>query len=513
MHGSMYRYRIVRIQGSVPALRLANTISNTVQTRERLNTARLPRLGVVDRSTRRVKNHEDVVAASTSSDFETFFYTQTLDHFNYRPESYKTFQQKYVVNFKYWGGANSSAPIFAYLGEESPLDQDLGVIGLLNDNAPQFKALLLYIEHRYYGKSIPFGSREEAFQNASTLGYFSSSQALADYAEVILDLKKNFSAEASPVIVFGGSYGGMLASWFRLKYPHIAYGALASSAPILYFDNITPEDGYLSVVTKDFREASESCYNTIRQVWSEIDNVASQTNGLKFLSQKFKTCSPLNTTYDLIDYLESTYTSAAQYNSPPRYPVSMICKGIDEASEGTDILSRIFAGLVAYWGNLSCYDTNVFNYPSETSEGWSWQTCSEMVMPIGSGSNDTMFPGSPFNLSSFIEDCKDSYGVSPRPHWITTQFGGHDIKRVLKRFGSNIIFSNGLKDPYSSGGVLENISPSLVAIHTKNGSHCLDIVNSLPDDPEWLVEQRNTEIRIIAGWLVKYYMDLAEKLW
>ena len=44
-----------------------------------------------------------------------------------------------------------------------------------------------------------------------------------------------------------------LAAWFRLKYPHIAYGALASSAPILYFDDITPQDAYYSTVSKDFR--------------------------------------------------------------------------------------------------------------------------------------------------------------------------------------------------------------------------------------------------------------------
>jgi len=45
----------------------------------------------------------------------------------------------------------------------------------------------------------------------------------------------------------------VLASWFRLKYPHIVIGALASSAPILYFDDITPQNGYLSVVTKDYQ--------------------------------------------------------------------------------------------------------------------------------------------------------------------------------------------------------------------------------------------------------------------
>lgn len=63
-------------------------------------------------------------------------------------------------------------------------------------------------QHRYYGKSIPFGSREEALKNASTLGYFNSAQAIADYAAIILHLKKKLDAQKSPVIVVGGSYGG-----------------------------------------------------------------------------------------------------------------------------------------------------------------------------------------------------------------------------------------------------------------------------------------------------------------
>lgn len=44
--------------------------------------------------------------------------------------------------------------------------------------------------------------------NTTSLGYLNSGQALADYADIILHLKRNLSAEASPVIVIGGSYGG-----------------------------------------------------------------------------------------------------------------------------------------------------------------------------------------------------------------------------------------------------------------------------------------------------------------
>ncbi|XP_010267352.1 PREDICTED: lysosomal Pro-X carboxypeptidase-like [Nelumbo nucifera] len=470
--------------------------------------SKMPNLDVFRKS--RMVNPSAAKPSSTSKDdLQTFFYTQTLDHFNYRPESYTTFQQRYMINFKYWGGVNSIAPIFVFLGEESSLDDDIESIGFLTDHAPRFNALIVYIEHRYYGKSVPFESWEKSFQNTETLGYFNSAQALADYAEVIIDLKKNLSAEFCPVIVMGGSYGGMLASWFRLKYPHVALGALASSAPILYFDDITPHNGYYSIVTKDYREASESCHDTIRESWSEIDKVASQADGLSVLSQKFKTCSPLNTSFELKDYLDSIYAETAQFNRPPENIVNKICDVIDGAPKGTDILSRVFAGVVAYMGNRSCYDTNYYNYPTQGYFGWRWQTCSELVMPIGRGSNDTMFPSSPFDLKNYTKSCQDLYGVPPRPHWITTQFGGHDIRLVLQKFASNIIFSNGLKDPYSSGGVLANISDSIVAIYTNEGSHCMDLYQASAHDPKWLVMQRQLEIETIKGWIEKYYVELA----
>ncbi|XP_030540865.1 lysosomal Pro-X carboxypeptidase-like [Rhodamnia argentea] len=450
------------------------------------------------------------VQVSVINDFKTFFFNQTLDHFNYRPESYTTFKQRYLINSKYWGGANSSAPIFIYFGGEEPIDDDLKVIGFLTENAAQFKALLIYIEHRYYGKSIPLGkSFEEALKDPNARGYFSSSQALADYAAIIRHVKEKLKAKDCPVIVVGCSYAGMLASWFRLKYPHLAFGALASSAPILYFDGITPEDGYFSVVTKDFKEASETCYQTIRDSWAEIDRVASEPDGLSRLSKIFKTCRALESGDELKSYLIEEYAGAAQYDEPPTYPVEVMCRGIDGANASENgILVKIFAGVVAISGNSSCYIVPPSGTtPSQGQLGWKWQRCSEMIMGVGI-TNNSMFQPDPFNISNFIDRCNRSYGVMPRPHWITTYYGGHDTEQVLRRFGSNIIFSNGLRDPYSSGGILKNISDTIVAFPTQKGSHCLDILSALQDDPSWLVRQRKKEIEIIKGWITKYYADL-----
>jgi hypothetical protein len=45
----------------------------------------------------------------------------------------------------------------------------------------------------------------------------------------------------------------VLAAWFRLKYPHVAIGALASSSPILNFENITSPYSFNNIITQDFR--------------------------------------------------------------------------------------------------------------------------------------------------------------------------------------------------------------------------------------------------------------------
>ncbi|KAH6836714.1 Serine carboxypeptidase S28 family protein [Perilla frutescens var. hirtella] len=478
-----------------------------------VSTNKIPRLSLRHKDALTFRKRDDSSLSSStinSDDFQKYYYQQTLDHFNYAPQSYANFTQKYFVNSKYWRGPNSTTPIFAYLGAEQPLDLELvNYIGIINDNAPSFQSLSVFIEHRFYGESVPFGrSMEEAMKNETIRGYFNSAQALADYAQILLHVKHKFSAHSSPIIVVGGSYGGMLASWFRLKYPHVALGALAISAPILYFDNIVPpRRGYFSIVSKDFMEASQSCYETIKKSWAEIDWIASIPGGLSILSQRFRTCSQLNSSEELKDFLVEIYAVAAQYDYPPG-SVKMMCEGIDGAPAGTDLIGRVFAGVVALTGNSTCYDTSMDDYSSEISMGWNWQTCSEMVMPISEVKNNTMFEASAFNLHQFIKNCEKSYGVSPRPHWITTYYGGHDIRLVLKRFGSNIIFSNGLKDPYSSGGVLEDINESVVAVTTLNGSHCVDIAPALETDPEWLIAQRNIELINIEAWLAKYYADL-----
>lgn len=83
--------------------------------------------------------------------------------------------------------------------------------------APEFGALLVFAEERYYGTSQPQGT-------SGRFDYLSTEMVLADYAALITSLRKELDAQNCPCIAFGGSYGGTLTTLFRLKYPHVVQG-------------------------------------------------------------------------------------------------------------------------------------------------------------------------------------------------------------------------------------------------------------------------------------------------
>ncbi|CAB4314435.1 unnamed protein product [Prunus armeniaca] len=451
--------------------------------------------------------------------YETRYFAQRLDHFSFSDSP--RFKQRYLINTEHWVGPERLGPIFFYCGNEGDIEWFAENTGFVWEVAPQFGAMILFPEHRYYGESMPYGSKDEAYKNASTLSFLTAEQALADFAVLITELKRNLRAEGCPVVLFGGSYGGMLAAWMRLKYPHIAIGALASSAPILQFEDIVPPETFYDIVSNGFKRESSSCFNTIKESWDTLVTEGKKQNGLRQLTKTFHLCRELNSTNDLANWLESAYSYLAMVNYPyaaefvmplPGHPIKEVCRKIDGCPDGTSTLERIFEGVSIFYnytGQAKCFE--LIDDSDVGTDGWNWQACTEMVMPMSCSQDASMFQTYDYNLSSFQEECWKDHNVKPRPTRITTEFGGHDIKATLKSFGSNIIFSNGLLDPWSGGSVLQNVSETIVALVTEEGAHHIDLRFSKKEDPEWLVDQRATEIRLIEGWLEKFYQERKSK--
>ncbi|CAN0847257.1 Lysosomal Pro-X carboxypeptidase [Linum grandiflorum] len=149
------------------------------------------------------------------------FFTQILDHFSYTVAPHKaTKLSSNVTSSTTPTGERRRMLPYLFTRATKAVSSGSPETPASCSTSPQTSTPSLS-SSRFYGKSIPFrGDKHKAYKDATTLGYLSTTQALADFATLIVDLKKNFSATESPVVVFGGSYGGMLAAWFRLKYPH-----------------------------------------------------------------------------------------------------------------------------------------------------------------------------------------------------------------------------------------------------------------------------------------------------
>lgn len=157
-----------------------------------------------------------------------------------------------------------NAPILFYAGNEGDVMGFYNNVGLMTDKlGPQYKSLVVFAEHRYYGTSMPFGSSAEAFKNEN-LKYLTAAQAMMDFVLLVKQIKIDYNLPNSPVIVFGGSYGGMLAAWLRQKFPHVFQAALASSAPILFFEGAVSPYAYTQVATKSFGLTDPKCIDVIK---------------------------------------------------------------------------------------------------------------------------------------------------------------------------------------------------------------------------------------------------------
>lgn len=122
---------------------------------------------------------------------------------------------------------------------------------------------------------------------------------------ILLDWKNNILFALISCLQFFFLHAD-LAAWFRLKYPHIAIGAVASSAPILLFKGLISPYKITDIITYDYRvwilitglrvepryhydthfshillyvylnyqSRSEPCYWTIKSWWGAIDQLA-----------------------------------------------------------------------------------------------------------------------------------------------------------------------------------------------------------------------------------------------
>lgn len=159
----------------------------------------------------------------TMKDYDTQWFENRINHFDEKDS--RTYKQRYWVNDKFYAGKNAQGPVFLYICGEwtcTPPDEQMYPMMV----GAEHSALLVSLEHRYYGESQPFDSW--ATEN---MRFLNTKQALADIAHFI-DAQNEELGYKADWIVIGGSYPGALSAWFKSQYPDHAVGAWSSSGVI-----------------------------------------------------------------------------------------------------------------------------------------------------------------------------------------------------------------------------------------------------------------------------------------
>lgn len=269
-------------------------------------------------------------------------FTVNIDHSE--ADNTDTFSMRYIVDDQYWKTHKKDGkpgPILFYAGNEGSVWDFYANSGFMTKTlAKKFGGLVVLGEHRYFGESFPF-DKSTAFKYPNNK-YLTIENVMMDYNKLIKQIKIDYAAHDKAVIVFGGSYGGMLAAWIRMKYPHTFQGALAASAPILSFKGApsAPETGFDDVITNAFETVydNKTCSSGIREAMKVLDTFKTKDDDAwTFFHDTLKLCKPLSETTDVenlyqhfkagLEYMVMTdYPYPSSFLQPmPAWPVNASC--------------------------------------------------------------------------------------------------------------------------------------------------------------------------------------------
>ena len=462
---------------------------------------------------------------------------QPVDHFSSSPVTYD--ERYYVCSGEYSLGG----PLFFYTGNESPVEMYVNNTGLMWETARDFGALLVFAEHRYYGKSQPFPECSN-----DNLQWLQAGQAMADYAAMIEYLRPLWGFSA--VITFGGSYGGMLSAWMRIRYPHIVQGAIAASAPVFSLVGLVPApDEYVfnRIIAAD---AGEACGDMIRHGLELIAELSKTSQGRDQLHSGLGTCKSLKTEEDalgLIDYVSEVwgvyamgdYPYASDYMTDaegpgeaamlPAFPMKAACAALSQPKGSENLLAGL-RNAVSLWynvtGDVDCLynsgkrlgvrthldNRKMHDVDSGQCGTWDYQFCAEFMMPFSQGSpDDFLFPAKRFDLGEARLKCTRTYNTASDIHEPVVMYGGYESVKQ----GSNIVFSNGDLDPWTGFGVdcrVHECGHDVTSPLVTGGAHHLDLMFGNENDPESVAIVRTEELKAIRRWIATYIPQVYESV-
>ncbi|EPE02317.1 serine-type peptidase [Ophiostoma piceae UAMH 11346] len=449
----------------------------------------------------------NVVENVYSREYANATFEQPIDH---NDPSKGTFLNRFWFNSEYWKGPGS--PVFLFMVGEEAADNYLGYLDnttIPGHYAEKFGGLTIVIEHRYFGKSLPFDTL-----TAETLQYLDLPQSMMDIVyfaqNVSFSLGKglpmNDNAADAPWVLIGGSYPGALAAWISQIFPGVFHAYHASSAVV---QTISDFYEYFKPVLKGL---PSNCSADVRSVVQYVDHVLGHGSDadIKTLKNGFG-----------LGYLDHHDDFATQVSLPLRqwqgdeYDVFEFCDFLETSNSSSHIVSSnpngvgLATALPLYQAFIKTYvapscaadqstacnsyvHLDKFNTPDDFANNrqWEWLLCHNpfgwwQVGPNVTDGNNIV--SQYVTLESSTRTCALRFpttngfssgwddGFTPEHLDLYTGGWDADFKRVL--------FVNGEVDPWREATVSADSRPNgrrsstedMPIIVIPNGNHCPEL--------------------------------------
>lgn len=452
-------------------------------------------------------------------------FDQLLDHSD--PEK-GTFKQRYWWNAEFF---EEDGPVFLFSPGESDASNALGYMDnytLPGYYAQQFKGAVIILEHRYWGKSIPFDTL-----TAETLQYLNLPNSIKDATYFAQNLDCQFceggtcNSNENPWVLMGGSYSGGLAAWTSQLDPgtFVAYHASSAVVEAIYdfWEYYTPVEEALP----------RNCSADIKAVIQYVDGVLESKDEADITT--LKTRFGLSALNDA-DFADTLSNPLVQWQSDQE-SVFFFCDYLESvASNYTGFMhnSDKGVGLVAALNAYSSYvkkyiscgpkgaacdtysDAIEWNTPDDLTDDyrpWQWMLCNEPFGWYQNGppeSDGTNIISSALRPEHYQRRCALAF---PETNGFKAGsdegFTAEHLNRWTKGWDApyeRVLFVNGEHDPWRSATIASDYRPDgpvqssaeVPSLIVKDGVHVPDLILE-DDDAQAVVIERAVEI--MGGWL------------
>lgn len=438
-----------------------------------------------------------------------YFPDQIVNHLS-PDDGDERWTQRYYTYPKHFEGPGH--PIFVIMGGEGAIEPNFGIYYpfVADHLAKQFGAFVLQPEHRFYGASQPLaqGKTPTPEQRVSLIN---TEQAMMDYVRLLNYVQADLgcsadrtSLEYCPCITVGGSYPGFLSAMMRVVHSNVVDIAYSASAPMKFYDQSVGSDEYYDRITDVAENCSPGCSSSVRSTLSAISvelqkagegNFSSVATSIGICAESIPNYITTSRIFrdELMMVVGYTFANMNMAYYPPGKKTSLYqaCQifqdeDLTPLQKMNNFLGNVLSSKDADHGH--CFDLST-QLPSganatitagdwsgvgtgNNGEIWDTQTCTYLVERIGF-SPRSMFPNRPWTMDWLQSHCASRFGVEPRPFQYKKKWRFDDL--VNGANATRILFTNGLNDGWSVGGIKESLSDSILAINLKTGAHHSDL--------------------------------------